>query len=127
MKSNEGCLRFFFMTGITKYRQTSIFSEFNFFDDISLNRAYGTLIGYTEEEIKNYFSYYLNEAKLQLELDEDEIVDQLRKNYDGFSFDQEAATHVFCPWSVLNFFKYPQQGFKNYWYVNFQKSGNSTP
>ena len=51
----------------------------------------------------------------------------LRKNYDGFSFDQEAATHVFCPWSVLNFFKYPQQGFKNYWYVNFQKSGNSTP
>ena len=63
------------------------------------------LIGYTEEEIKNYFSYYLNEAKLQLELDEDEIVDQLRKNYDGFSFDQEAATHVFCPWSVLNFFK----------------------
>ena len=115
------------MTGITKYRQTSIFSEFNFFDDISLNRAYGTLIGCTEEEIKNYFSYYLNEAKLQLELDEDEIVDQLRKNYDGFSFDQEAATHVFCPWSVLNFFKYPQQGFKNYWYVNFQKSGNSTP
>ena len=105
LKSNEGCLRFFFMTGITKYRQTSIFSEFNFFDDISLNRAYGTLIGYTEEEIKNYFSYYLNEAKLQLELDEDEIVDQLRKNYDGFSFDQEAATHVFCPWSVLNFFK----------------------
>ncbi|KAB7659049.1 AAA family ATPase, partial [Sutterella seckii] len=80
------------MTGITKYRQTSIFSEFNFFDDISLNRAYGTLIGYTEEEIKNYFSYYLNEAKLQLELDEDEIVDQLR----GASINSESQFFHFA-------------------------------
>ena len=25
--------------------------------------------------------------------------------YDGFSFDEKAATHVYCPWSVLNFLK----------------------
>ena len=51
LKSRGGCLRFFFMTGITRYRQTNIFSELNNFDDISLNPAYSTLLGLTEEEI----------------------------------------------------------------------------
>ena len=36
--------------------------------------------------------------------------------YDGFSFDEKAATHVYCPWSVLNFLKKPARGFENYWY-----------
>ena len=116
LKSNEGCLRFFFMTGITKYRQTSIFSEFNFFDDISLNSEYGTLIGYTEEEIRTCFTFHVEEARQKLGLTEPELLRKLRLNYDGFSFDQAAAAHVYWPWSVLNFFKYPQQGFRNYWY-----------
>ena len=34
LKSNEGCLRFFFMTGITKFSNTSIFSAFNNLQDI---------------------------------------------------------------------------------------------
>ncbi|QDA53533.1 hypothetical protein FG381_00500 [Sutterella faecalis] len=35
LKSNEGCLRFFFMTGITRLK--TFFPEINFLDDISLN------------------------------------------------------------------------------------------
>ena len=36
--------------------------------------------------------------------------------YDGYCFDSNASTHVFTPWSVLNFLRYPQNGFNNYWY-----------
>ena len=116
VKRYEGCLRFFFMTGITKYSQTSIFSELNNFDDITLNPAYATLLGYTEEEIKSGFAAYLRNAAEKLGTTEKHVLQNLRDNYDGFSFEPSAQSHVFCPWSVLNFFKYPQQGFKNYWY-----------
>ena len=51
LKNADGCLRFFFMTGITKFSHTSIFSEFNTLNDISLNSKYSTILGLTEEEI----------------------------------------------------------------------------
>ena len=118
LKSNEGCLRFFFMTGITKLSNTSIFSAFNNLEDISLYPKYGTLLGYTEEEIKLYFKDYLSRAAAQLDMAEDQILEQLRANYDGFSFDQNASSHVYCPWSVLKFFNYPELGYQNYWYAS---------
>ncbi|WP_302602774.1 AAA family ATPase [uncultured Sutterella sp.] len=121
LKSRGGCLRFFFMTGITRYRQTNIFSELNNFDDISLNPAYSTLLGLTEEEIRTYFAFYLRKAAKIRNLSERELIEKLREYYDGYCFDgktleSEARKHVFCPWSILNFFMYPEQGFVNYWY-----------
>ena len=62
IKGNEGCLRFFFMTGITKFSSTSIFSAFNNLQDISLDPLYGSLLGYTESEIRTYFLSYLERA-----------------------------------------------------------------
>lgn len=118
LKSNEGCLRFFFMTGITKFSNTSIFSAFNNLQDISLDSAFGTLLGYTEAEIKNYFAEYLSEAAKILNINEDNLIDKLRDHYDGFCFDEEASMHVYCPWSVLNFLNRPKRGFQNYWYTS---------
>ena len=80
LKSNEGCLRFFFMTGITKLSNTSIFSAFNNLEDISLYPKYGTLLGYTEEEIKHFFQDYLSRAAKQLSLTENQMMDQLRNH-----------------------------------------------
>lgn len=45
IKMHEGKLRFFFMTGITKLANTGIFSSFNNLEDVSLEPAYGTLLG----------------------------------------------------------------------------------
>lgn len=115
LKSNEGCLRFFFMTGITKFSNTSIFSAFNNLQDISLNPIFGELLGYTEKEIQHYFKDYLTLAADILKIKESDVMQLLREHYDGFSFDMKAQTHVFCPWSILNFFNYPQMGFQNYW------------
>lgn len=116
LKSNEGCLRFFFMTGITKFSNTSIFSAFNNLEDISLDPLYGTLLGYTEEEIVDNFGIYLDSSAQALSLSGDELLSQLRIHYNGFCFDEQASTSVYCPWSVLNFLKRPTRGFKNYWY-----------
>ena len=118
LKSKEGCLRFFFMTGITKFSNTNIFSAFNNLRDISLEPDYGTLLGYTEEEIREYFAPYIEIAAQTLGLSQAQLMEQLQKTYDGFCFDSQIKTHVYCPWSVLNFFYTPQLGFDNYWYAS---------
>ena len=116
IKQYEGCLRFFFMTGITRFSNTSIFSDFNLFEDISFDPDFGTLLGITEDELERYFDDYLKDAEAALGLSRSELLEELRTYYDGFSFDSEAETHVFCPWSVLNFLNRPKRGFQNYWY-----------
>ena len=46
VKSRYKAVRFMFITGITRYSNTSIFSAFNNLLDLSLNPAYGALLGY---------------------------------------------------------------------------------
>ena len=116
LKNADGCLRFFFMTGITKFSNTSIFSEFNNFNDISLNSKYSAILGLTEEEIVRYFDLHLIRAQKVLRLSREELLQELKENYDGFCFDRNAQTHVYCPWSVLSFLQNPEEGFLNYWY-----------
>lgn len=123
LKANDRCLRFFFMTGITKLSHTSIFSAFNNLQDISLDSRYGALLGYTSDEIRTCFASYLERAQQELNLDSDELFTALHKNYDGFAFDRRASQRVFCPWSVLNFLSSPEEGFQNYWY---QSGGRPT-
>ena len=114
-KTNVAQLRFFFMTGIAKFNQTGIYSELNNLVDISLDPMSGDIVGYTESEIKKYFSPYLKDAAATLGLSEDETLQKLRQYYDGYCFDENASVHVYSPWSVLNFFARPYRGFKNYW------------
>lgn len=123
LKSLSGSLRFLFMTGITKFGQTSIFSAFNNLTDISLDPTYGALVGYTEEELRKYFGPYLKRAAEVLHLSDSDLLRKLRMHYDGFSFDATASTHVYAPWSVLNFLSAPGLGFANYW---FRSGGQPT-
>ena len=123
LKSNEGCLRFFFMTGVTKFSSTSIFSAFNNLQDISLDSLYSTLLGYTQQEIETYFTDYLKEAAAALQRPCEEVLKELKNNYNGFCFDEAAVTRVYCPWSKLNFLAAPERGVQNYWY---QSGGQPT-
>ena len=121
VKANDRCFRFVFMTGIAKFNQTGIFSELNNFSDLSLDPRYGTFLGYSEDDIRTYFSGYLNRASQRLNLSPDDVLDRMRENYDGYCFDQQASTHVYAPWSVMKFLDAPELGFSNYW----MKSGGS--
>jgi len=115
LKSNDSALRFLFITGITKYSKVSIFSELNNLNDITLKHAYGTLLGYTEEEINRYFGDYVAQAATKLGMTPAEMLAAMRASYDGYCFDEQASTHVYAPWSTLNFLDSPEDGLKNYW------------
>ncbi len=115
LKSNDRALRFLFLTGITKFSKSSLFSELNNLTDISFDPLYGEILGYTEKEIKEYFGDYLKKAGVSLNIPMEELIGNLRDHYDGFCFDEKASAKVYNPWSTLNFLSRPDRGFLNYW------------
>ena len=66
---NMSCVRYQFLTGVSSYAQTNIFSGANQFKNISLNDEYATCCGYTQDEIEHYFAPELENAKEVLDLD----------------------------------------------------------
>ena len=130
VKSCDGKFRFIFITGVTYYSHTSIFSAFNNLTDLTLDSDYGALLGYTSEELEKYFSEYIDNAVVTLNkkfpterYTHEKVVEELKRNYDGYSFDEDCMHHVYNPWSILNFLKSPHRGFIPYWV----SSGGSTP
>ncbi len=118
IKEWDGSIRFLLMTGITKFSKTSIFSSLNTLKDISIHSKYSALLGYTKEEVEEYFEGYLEEASSVLNFPKDKLLSELARHYDGFCFDRRAQTRVFVPWSLLNFFSDPEEGFLNYWFAS---------
>ncbi|MBQ8023611.1 MAG: AAA family ATPase [Succinivibrio sp.] len=130
VKEYQGRFRFVFITGVTYYTSDFIFSGFNNLTDLTLDSDYGALLGFTSEELEKYFSEYIDNAATVLNEENDTdvydhamVVNELKRNYDGYSFDRKCKAHVFNPWSILNFLSSPHRGFIPYWVL----SGGSTP
>ena len=111
------CFRMVFITGVSSYSQTSIFSGANQFRNISLDSKYATCCGYTREEIEHYFAPELKRAQEVTNLSHDELLKAMSYFYDGYSFSKkpEEQTRVFSPVSVSLFLREPEEGFNNYW------------
>lgn len=116
LKSNDRILRFVFITGITKFNKINIFSELNNLSDLSLDPQFGTLLGYSHQELQRYFAPYLSKASKVLQIEEQKLLQKLTAHYDGFCFEETAREKVFAPWSLLNFFAQPTRGLKDYWF-----------
>ena len=116
LKSHDRALRFVFITGITKFNKTSIFSELNNLSDISLAPQFGSLLGYTHEEVQTYFGSYIAKSAEVLSISQNELMNRLAAHYDGFCFEETGTKKVFAPWSLLNFLAQPDRGLKDYWF-----------
>jgi hypothetical protein len=112
VKSNDEYIKFVFITGITKFTKTGVFSALNNLNDISLNEKYSQMLGYTQEELESYFEEYIEETAEKLEITKSKLLQEMKRYYNGFSFDGER--YVYNPFSVLRFFD--EGKFKNYWF-----------
>ena len=108
--------RHIFITGVTRIAHVSIFSAFNNLKDISLEKDYAMLLGFTQEEIENNFATHVENAAHVLGWSQENILTALKDRYDGYRFSLDAPGTVYAPWSVLNFFTNPALGFENYWF-----------
>ncbi len=115
--SGDGCLRFLYITGVTRYQHTGIFSGFNGFKDFSFDDGYGALFGYTEDELRRYFGAYIEYGARLFGMSFDDYLNCLRHEYDGYCFEgteddedvvvtdtakSTEVTKVYNPWSILN-------------------------
>jgi hypothetical protein len=112
LKPLDSYLYLVFLTGVSKIGKLSLFSDLNNLLDISLDKRYAKMLGYTREEIEQYFPEYLQNAMQELELLEGEFWDILKFWYNGYSWDGKNS--LYCPFSFLLFLNIPM--FRGYWY-----------
>lgn len=122
VKSYSGVFRFVFITGIARIFENSIFSDFNNLIDISFNSRFGSITGYTQEDLELYFKEYIENAAVELNkkypaagFSYDKVLSEMKKRYAGYCFDEGHKTQVYNTWSVLNFLRNPRRGFRSYW------------
>ena len=112
-KVADSHLQFVLLTGVTKFSQVSVFSGFNQPDDISMDGRYETLCGITQDELCNYFSEPVRDMAAVYHCTEDEMMQRLKGQYDGYHF-SDSLTDVYNPFSLLNAFN--KKSIRDYWF-----------
>ena len=121
-------IEFVMFTGIGRYQDTSLFTGQDI-NDISLDPMFANLLGYTQDELERYFAPHIRAAASLLKISEDQLLDTIKLQYDGFCFDYDAEISVYNPISINNFFKqivkFPERvpTFGSYW----MNSSNTAP
>jgi len=115
LKSLDPFLRLTFITGVSKFTKTSIFSELNNLLDITMTKKYANICGIAIEDLDKYFSAHIDYlGTLDSFKQYSSIKDEILAWYDGYSWDGE--TRVINPFSLLSFFL--QESFESYWYAS---------
>ena len=103
IKNNDDKIRFFFITGITKFSNLSIFSQMNNLKDLTFDEDFASAFGYTEEELENNFSEYINSYMKKDEREyktREDFISAIREYYDGYRFSYDNPIKVYNPLSV---------------------------
>ena len=114
LKSCDEYLRFVFITGISKFSKMGVFSAMNNLEDISMDKRFGDIAGYTQNELEYYFDDWLNVAAVNMNISRDELLVNLKDYYDGFSCD--GLTRLYNPFSILQCLNKGE--LRNYWYTS---------
>ncbi|MCR5454648.1 MAG: ATP-binding protein [Bacteroidales bacterium] len=113
LKSADKYIRFAFLTGVSKFAKTSIFSGINQPKDISIDADFSGICGITHQELTDYFAEYIKDFANKENISVDEMMYQLKKWYDCYLF-HEDGVKVFNPVSLFNALQ--SKDFQNYWY-----------
>lgn len=113
IKAAGGQIEFFFMTGITKFSKTSIFSGMNNLIDLTLSEDFADLLGYTDEEIDHYFQPHIQTIATKQHISPADVRENLKHWYNGYQFSRKPKT-VYNPFSVLTYLT--TKDLRNYWF-----------
>ncbi len=113
LKTQDGYIKFAFLTGVTKFGKVSVFSDLNNLKDISMVSRYIDICGITEKELHTYFDTSAGELAEAEGIDKDACYDKLKEQYDGYHF-MEHSIGIYNPFSVLNTFD--NKCFRDYWF-----------
>ena len=104
IKDCDADIRFTLLTGVSKFSKLSLFSTLNNLTDITLDKRYSAICGYTDADVDAVFAAELDG------LDRERI----REWYNGYRWRGEES--VYNPYDVLHLFR--TREFGNYWFEN---------
>ena len=102
IKDRDADIRFCLLTGVSRFSKAGLFSGLNNLRDITLDRRYGTICGYTDDDLDTVFAPELEG------LDRDEI----RRWYNGYGW--RGPGKVYNPFDILLLFD--TREFENHWF-----------
>ena len=114
LKQCDEYIRFAFLTGITKFSKTTLFSGVNNLIDITLLNDYAAICGFTEAEL-DQFAPEVEKLAKQNKSTVEKTRARLKKEYDGYCF-AEDGVHVYNPYSLLKVLATSK--YKHYWFEN---------
>ncbi len=103
LKDVDECIRFVFITGVSRFSKVSIFSGLNNLEDISLKPKFAYICGYLHRDLEKSFKEHLEDADLE----------EVKKWYNGYNF--LGDERVYNPFDILLFIRNNCE-FKNYWF-----------
>ena len=106
-------LRFVFITGVSRFSRVSIFSELNNLNDISMNKRFADMFGYTRKELESSFYQHIESFAGEMGCEPQIIIKKLQRQYNGYRFSKK-DTKVYNPFSILKAFD--QMDFQDYWF-----------
>ncbi len=109
-------LRFLFITGIARFGREDLFSGWKSLADLTLSTTCGTLLGFTRSELEASFGAHLDLAARVRGISKAELVERLEEHYRGCGFSEDPGLRVWAPWPLLRFLRFPEDGFKPYWF-----------
>lgn len=101
LKSMDEYIRFAFITGLSRFRKLSLFSDLNHLRDISMDDGFADICGWTEKELIDTFRSGIEDVAKKREEDFYVTLKALRDYYGGFLFTEEGS-RLYNPYSVLS-------------------------
>ena len=102
IKSSDAHVHFTFLTGVSKFTKVGVFSQLNNLTDLTLDRRYSAICGYTERDLDTVFAPELDGLDRE----------QVREWYNGYRW--RGAEKVYNPYDVLLLFD--SREFKAHWF-----------
>lgn len=119
LKNADEYIHFAFITGVSRFSHTSLFSGANNLNDISLRDDYAAICGITEEELTTVFEEGIKTFFREAGMSHSEMLITLKENYDGYHFSKKSPD-IYNPFSILN--ALDAKEISNYWF----KSGTAS-
>ena len=89
IKASDAHVRFTFLTGVSKFSKVNLFSQLNNLTDLTLDRRYSAICGYTEDDLDTVFAPELDGLDRA----------QIREWYNGYRW--RGPAKVYNPYDVL--------------------------
>ncbi len=111
-KAQSEYLRFFFITGISKFAKMSVFSVLGNLKDVSLLPQFNDVVGFTLEEIIHNFPEHLQALAEKEGVTREKVLEALQYWYNGYSW--RGKKGIYNPYGVLNVLR--DLEFYPYWF-----------